>query len=350
MEMMELHNVTKRYGGRTALKNISLKVERGEILSIIGPNGSGKTTLLRTMAGIESPTSGAVFFEGEKIDAGTVVEVRRKGTMVFQKTVLFNTTVYRNIVYGLKLRETPLKEIEERVKEALNVVRLQGYDGRMAKSLSGGEQQRVALARALALDTEVLFLDEPTANLDPTSVSIVEEAISWINRERKTTIVIATHNMFQAENLGERTALLIEGEIQQIGRSNDIFGLPTIANFTRIENVFSGMVTILKEGTSIVNLENGITVETTVRREGRVTLAIRPEDIILSKERIVSSARNVFKGKITEITDLGSLVKLRIDVGREFVVQITKRSFTEMLLSLGAQTYIAFKASSVYIV
>jgi tungstate transport system ATP-binding protein len=319
MEMMKLQNVTKRYGGRTALKNISLKVERGEILSIIGPNGSGKTTLLRTMAGIESPTSGAVFFEGEKIDAGTVVEVRRKGTMVFQKTVLFNTTVYRNIVYGLKLRETPSKEIEERVNEALNVVRLQGYEGRMAKSLSGGEQQRVALARALALDTEVLFLDEPTANLDPTSASIVEEAISWINRERKTTIVIATHNMFQAENLGKRTALLIEGEIQQIGRSKDIFGLPTISNFTRIENVFSGVVTILKEGTSIVNLENGITVETTVRREGRVTLSIRPEDIILSKERIVSSARNVFKGKITGITDLGSLIKLRIDVGREFV-------------------------------
>ncbi|UCH02668.1 MAG: ABC transporter ATP-binding protein [Candidatus Bathyarchaeota archaeon] len=350
MEMMELRNVTKKYGERTALKNISLRVAKGEILSIIGPNGSGKTTLLRTMAGIETQTSGILFFEGHKIDAGTVVKVRRKSTMVFQKTVLFNTTVYRNIAYGLKLRATPSQEIEERVKEALSIVRLQGYEGRMAKSLSGGEQQRVALARALALDTAILFLDEPTANLDPTSASIVEEAISWISRERKTTIVIATHNMFQAENLGERTALLIEGKIQQIGRTKEIFRSPTIANFTRNENVFSGVVTILKEGTSHVNLEKGLKIETTIQQEGRITLSIRPEDIILSKKRVVSSARNVFKGKIIGITDLGSLIKLRVDVGREFVVQITKRSFTEMRLSLGTQVFIAFKASSVYIV
>ncbi len=350
MEMIELQSITKNYDEIVALDNIDLHIVKGEVFSVIGSNGSGKTTLLRIMAGVENPTRGMMFFDGKKIDAEDLVEVRRKGTMVFQKTSLFNTTVYRNISYGLKLRKLSHRIIDERVEESLNIVRLEGYEGRWAKSLSGGEQQRVALARALALKTEVLFLDEPTANLDPKNVSIVEEAIMRINREGETTIVIATHNMFQAESLSERTAVLIGGKIQQIGRSKDIFKLSSIADFTRIENIFTGISTIPKEGTSIVKLENGMSIATTIRQEGNVTLFIRPEDIILSKEKIVSSARNVFKGQIVGITDLGHLVKLRVDTGREFIVQITKRSFDEMNLNIGLKIYLTFKAGSVHVV
>jgi len=156
--------------------------------------------------------------------------------------------------------------------------------------------------------------------------------------------------MFQAESLSERTVVLIGGKIQQIGRSKDIFKLSSIADFTRIENIFTGISTILKEGTSIVKLENGMSIATTIRQEGNVTLFIRPEDIILSKEKIVSSARNVFKGQIVGITDLGHLVKLRVDTGREFIVQITKQSFDEMNLNIGLNIYLIFKAGSVHVV
>lgn len=348
--MIELQSITKNYEKIVALDNIDLHVMKGEIFSVIGTNGSGKTTLLRIMAGVETPTRGTMFFDGKKIDTEDLVEVRRKGTLIFQKASMFNTTVYRNIAYGLKLRKLSQKIIDRRIEESLNIVKLEGYDGRLAKSLSGGEQQRVALARALALNTEVLLLDEPTANLDPKNVSIVEEAIMRINRERETTIVIATHNMFQAESLGERTVVLVGGKIGQIGRSKDIFKLSSIADFTRIENIFTGISTMLKEGTPIVKLENGMVIATTIKQEGKVTLFIRPEDIILSKEKIVSSARNVFKGQIVEITDLGHLVKLRVDTGQEFFVQITKRSFDEMNLNIGLNIYLTFKAGSVHVV
>lgn len=348
--MIELNNITKKYGEVPALNKITLKVLKGEFFSIIGPNGSGKTTLLKTMAGIENPTSGTMIFDGKKVDQGNLAEIRRRTTMVFQTTALFNTTVYRNIAYGLKLRGFSHKEIKERIKKTLNVVRLQNYEERLAKSLSGGEQQRVALARALALGTEVLLLDEPTANLDPKSVSIIEETISWIKQEQKTTIIMATHNMFQAESLSERTAFLIGGKIHLIGRSRELFRLPSLTDFARVENIFSGEAIILKEGTAIVKLENGVNIETAIGYEGRVTLFIRPEDIILSKERIMSSARNVFNGKITGITDLGTLVKIRVDVGLEFSVQITKRSFVEMQFNIGSYVFLTFKAGSVHVI
>ncbi len=248
------------------------------------------------------------------------------------------------------MRKLSRKTINQTVKESLNIVKLEGYGKRLANSLSGGEQQRVALARALALNTNVLFLDEPTANLDPKNVSIVEEAIMRINRERETTIVIATHNMAQAKSLSERTMVLIDGKIQQIGKSKDIFKLSSIADLTRIENIFTGISTILKEGTPSVKLDNGISIATTIRQKGHVTLYIRPEDIILSKDKIVSSARNVFKGQIVKITDLGHLVKLKIDTGQEFIVQITKRSFEEMNLNIGLNIYLTFKAGSVHVV
>jgi len=155
--MIELTDVVKQFDGIAALKNISLEVVKGEIFSVIGPNGSGKTTLLRIMAGIDTPTRGTVFFDGEEMNRKNLVKLRRRGTMVFQKTALFNTTVFGNIAYGLKLRQFPQQEIKKRVTDALDIVKLHDYEERLAKSLSGGEKQRVALARALALDTEILF-------------------------------------------------------------------------------------------------------------------------------------------------------------------------------------------------
>ncbi len=345
-------DVTKKFGDITALDDVDLKVEKGEIFTLLGPNGSGKTTTLRIMAGIDKPTSGEIFFDNVRIDDSNRSEVRKKCTMVFQKTTLFNTTVYKNIEYGLKLRSSPKKKIEERVKNVLKLVRLEGYEKRWAKSLSGGEQQRVSLARALALDTKVLLLDEPTANLDPKSVSIIEEIVSRVNREQKTTIVMATHNMFQAENLAQRTALILGGKIAQIGTTQEIFRAPSkdLASFARLENIFSGTSRVLKEGTSIIDLGDGIQIEAAVRQSGKVTLFVKPEDIILSKKPVTSSARNVFKSKVTGISDLGPIVRLRVDAGRQFVVQITKRSFTELGTNIGSEVFLIFKASSVKIV
>jgi len=350
--LVELKDVTKRYGDVTALNDVSLKVRRGEIFTVMGPNGSGKTTLLRIMASIDKPTSGEVYFDGVMVNDSNRSQVRTKSTMVFQKTALFNTTVYNNIAYGLKLRGYPRKEIEEKIEEVLKLVRLEGYEKRPAKKLSGGEQQRVSLARALVLDAELLLLDEPTANLDPRNVSIIEEAISHANREFNTTVVMATHNMFQAENITKRAALLLGGSITEIGTAHEIFRAPSkhLASFARLENVFSGTSMVLEEGTSLIDIGSGVQIEAALRKRGKVTVFVRPEDIILSRKPINSSARNVFKGRIVGISDLGPVVRLRVDAGKKFVVQITKRSLVEMQLNVDSEVFLTFKASSVHLV
>jgi len=350
--LIELEDVTKNYGDLTALDHVSLKVRQGEIFTIAGPNGSGKTTLLRIMAFIDTPTSGEAHFNGVKVNDENRSQIRTKCTMVFQKTALFNTTVYKNIAYGLKLRGFSKKEIDERVKDVLGLVKLDGYEKRLAKKLSGGEQQRVSLARALVLDTELLLLDEPTANLDPKTVSIIEETVSRVNRERKNTVVMATHNLFQAETITKRAALLLGGKIVEIGTSQEIFRTPSkhLASFARLENVFSGTSRILEEGTSLIDVDDGVEIEAALRKSGKVSVFVRPEDIILSRKPISSSARNVFKGRIVEISDLESVVRLRVDAGKQFVVQITKRSFNEMQLNVRSEVFLTFKASSVHVI
>ena len=346
--MAELDNVTKMYRNIIALNGVSLKIPQGAVFTLMGPNGSGKTTLLKILACVEKPTKGKVYFDGKLVEEKSMPEFRLKSTMVFQKTVLFNATAYENIAYGLKLRDLSKKEINERVRNVLKLVKLEGYEKRPAKKLSGGEQQRVSLARALALRTELLLLDEPMANLDQRNASIIEAVISQIRQETNTTIILATHDMFQVEKLSEKVALINNGKLVHVGKTREILEHSRkLADFARIENIFSGVSRITKDGTSRIDVGNNIQVEASIRRSGKISVFVRPEDIILSKIRFASSARNVFEGRIVEILDLGPTVRLRIDAGKQFVVQITKHSFIEMQLNLSSKVFVTFKASSV---
>lgn len=350
--LAELKNLTKHFGSRIVLDNITLQIEEGEILCLLGPNGSGKTTLLKILAFLEKPDSGEVRFQGETVTEKNAESMRLQSAMVFQKTLLFTTSVYNNIAYGLKTRKLPQSTIKEEVKKALRFVKLEGFEKRSAKKLSGGEQQRVALARSLVLKTKLLLLDEPTANLDPKNAQIIEEVIATINRELKTTIVMATHNMFQAKTLPHRIALINDGKITENGVPAEIFGKlsKNLASFAAVENTFTGTAKATAVGTTMVNIGSDVQIEVAVQRQGVTSISINPQDIILSKSNVASSARNVFKGRIIEISDLGTLVKLKVDVGKPFIVQITKRSFNEMALNLNAEVFIIFKASSVQII
>jgi len=348
----ELRNITKNFDGIRALDDVNLKIQEGEILALLGPNGSGKTTLLKILAFIEKPSKGEVYFAGRKATDKNLLQMRMESTMVFQKTMLFNTTVYNNVAYGLKMRKAPKNKVDEEVSKALGLVKLDGFENRHTKKLSGGEQQRVALARALALNTKLLLLDEPTANLDPKTVSIIEEVMATANRKLKTTVVMATHNMFQAKNLPHRIALVKDGKISEVGTSTEIFRnlSKTLASFAALENTFNGTAKATENGITSVDIGNDVLIETTAQQSGTVSVFVSPEDIILSKKRFDSSARNIFKGKIVEILDLGSLVRLKVDVGKPFTVQITKRSFNQMELNLETEVFLTFKASSVQII
>ncbi|HIE19054.1 TPA: ABC transporter ATP-binding protein [Candidatus Bathyarchaeota archaeon] len=352
MHLIRLHEIVKRYDGILALDHVNLNVNRGDILAVLGPNGAGKTTLLKIMAGIEKPTDGEIYYKGRRMNDYYSVFIRQRCTMVFQKTTVFNTNVYKNVAYGLKIRGLPKDKIDAKVHEALKLVKLEGYEKRLAKRLSGGEQQRISLARALVLEPEILLLDEPTANLDPKTTSIIEEVIRHINKESETTIVIATHNIFQVGNIARNIALMLNGKIGEIGTVEEIFYRPSarLASFARLENVFFGTAKTSSDGTSVIDVGDGVHIEAAFSKEGRVAVFIRPEDIIVSMNPLKSSARNVFKGKVMEVLDLGSVVKMKIDVGKVFTVQITKRSFKEMDLNIGSSVFIAYKASSVSLV
>ena len=339
MEIYRLEAVGRRYGANQALNNISLNIEDDSILGIIGQSGAGKTTLLKVLAGLEAPSSGKLQYKGEYVDARGASALRRESTMIFQAALFLRGDVASNVAYGLRLRGIPEAEIKSGMEEALERVRLPGFKHRDAQKLSGGEQQRVALARALVLDPKVLLLDEPTSNLDPANASIISDIIT--EEAGKRLIVVATHDYGQVKRLANRVIQLEGGKLIGEGETGELFADPRFA-----ENVFSGVSTMV-QGVAQVDVGGGVVIHAALNKSGRVVVQISPEDIILSKQFIETSARNEYRGRIVAIEELGSIIRLRIDAGRAFTVQITRRSLVEMGLNVGSEVYMSFKASSV---
>ncbi len=203
-----------------------LTIARGEVLALVGPSGAGKSTLLRLLNFLEPPTNGRIQFQSETFGAGDPmpIHLRRRVTTVFQRPFLLNRSVIANVQYGLRLRGQ--RNGTETVDEALTQVGLRDMARQPARTLSGGEAQRVALARALVLDPEVLLLDEPTANLDPYNVALIEEIVTNLNQEKGMTLVLVTHNVFQARRLAGRVALLLDGRIVEINDADNFFNNP----------------------------------------------------------------------------------------------------------------------------
>lgn len=223
----QLDGVAKVYGQREVLHINELEIRRGEIFGVVGPSGAGKSTLLRLLDFLELPTQGRIRFGDYAVNgAGPApLSVRRQVTTVFQRPVLLSTSVYHNVTYGLNIRGE--RDIDRRVRATLTRVGLIDFVQEPARNLSGGEAQRVALARAMVIEPRVLLLDEPTANLDPYNVSLIEEIIATLNREQGTTIVLVTHNVFQAKRLAHRVALLLEGKIIEVAATRRFFSSPS---------------------------------------------------------------------------------------------------------------------------
>lgn len=352
--MIEVKRLFKRHGEKETLNDVNLTIEKGEIFTIIGPTGSGKTTLLRLIDLLDIPTSGKIFFNGVDANASSKRrrEIRRKMSMLFQKPALFKTSVYDNVTYGLKFRGIERRSSDEKVKHALDTVGLLDYAQRIAPTLSGGEAQRVALARAIVTEPEVLLLDEPTANLDPIAMEKIEELIAHINREYKTTIIMATHDRLQGQRLADRIAVMMSGAIVQVGKPHEIFYSPKngeIARFVGVENIIPGVVKSNEEGLAVVSIFGSNIMGTSALKAGEdVLVCIRPEDIMISREIVKSSVRNFLKVKISKIIPLGPLV--RVKTGNSLVALITRQATEELRLKEGDAMYINFKATSVHLV
>ncbi|MGB2982763.1 MAG: ATP-binding cassette domain-containing protein [Candidatus Bipolaricaulia bacterium] len=245
LPLYSLRGVVKSYSGHEIVHVDRLDIDRHEVFTVLGPSGAGKSTLLRMLALLETPNDGALVMVDS---AGEILEVnhrdphhswRRKVVMVFQHPILVDRTVYSNVAYGLRLRGE--KVARDRVRELLGELQLLDLEHARAHTLSAGEVERVAMARALLVEPEVLLLDEPTANLDPYNVGLVEDAVRAIREQRRATVVLVTHNVFQARRIASRVALMLQGRITEVSTGEVFFDHPKderTAAFLRGELVY----------------------------------------------------------------------------------------------------------------
>jgi tungstate transport system ATP-binding protein len=356
MALIQTDNIGQKYGGQSVLEDVSLSIETGEAFALIGPTGAGKTTLLRLLDLLEMPAAGSIRFDGVDVTANKSLrlEARRRMAFVLQKPVVFNMSVYDNVASGLKWRKQKGPDLRQRVNQALELVGMADYAKRNARNLSGGETQRVAIARALAIVPEVLFLDEPTANLDPVSTNKIEEVLAHIIAEGKTTVVMATHNMSQGQRLAERIGVMMNGKLLQIGSPGDIFSTPEdkeVAEFVGVDNILSGV--IVNRDDELVTVDvNGAHIQAISDYPigAEVHVLIRPEDVTLTLHKDASSARNNFAGKIAKTLPIGALVRVEVACGFSLFAVVTKRSAEDLELTVGKKIHAAFKATAVHII
>lgn len=228
--LFQVKNLTKEYGSKRILDIGYLEIQERKTTALIGPSGAGKSTLLLILNGLETATTGTIRYDGKECwKSKPDIGLRREMAIVFQKPVVFNNSVFDNISYSLKLRGQSKQTVLKQVEEMLELVGLQEQRKQRAATLSGGEAQRLALARAMIYKPRVLFLDEPTANLDPSNVVMIEKLLSYFKTEYHTTVVIVTHNMHQARRLADDAVFMLDGRIIERGETRQLFENPAEA-------------------------------------------------------------------------------------------------------------------------
>jgi len=320
---VELRNVVKRFASVTAVNGVSLKIKEGEIFSLLGPSGCGKTTLLRLVAGLESLDEGEILIEGRVVN--NIPPYKRDCSMVFQRLALFpHMTVAENIAFGLERRKIPKREIRQRVKEMLDLMKLSWMENRRPNQLSGGQQQRVALARSLVLKPKVLLLDEPLASLDRKLRKEMQVELRRIQREVGTTFLYVTHDQKVALSISDRIGVMQYGKVLQIGSPNEIYTHPRtefVADFMGASNIFSGKVINREKKKVKLQTEDGLVIaapepEDMKSGEKITGISVHPEVIRVSPKGALLKEENKFDGKIREIVYQGDFSEVAISLNQ----------------------------------
>jgi iron(III) transport system ATP-binding protein len=320
MISIRVQRLTKRFGTATALRQLDLAIEPGELFFLLGPSGCGKTTLLRSLAGFYIPEEGRILF-GEE-DVTRLAPHKRNTGMMFQSYALWpHMTVAENVAFGLEERRVPKEEIRRRVQEALESVRMAQYAARSPNQLSGGQQQRVALARALVIRPRCLLLDEPLSNLDAKLRLEMRAEIRRVCKEFKLTTVYVTHDQKEALSVSDRMAILDRGQILQVGTPREVYRRPTsrlVADFIGETDFIPGTLAAREAGRVVVDTEvgrfEGVLGDASARPAtgSAVSLSVRPECWRLSREL---PARNFVRGRIGAAIYLGELAQYELVAG-----------------------------------
>lgn len=339
---VSLRNVVKRYGTVEAVNGISLEVRQGEFLAIIGPSGCGKTSTLRMIAGLESPTEGDIYIDGQRVN--DLKPWKRDTPLVWQNFALFpHMSVAKNVEYGLRMRGEPKATRKERVANVLGTVGLAALANRSVTQLSGGQKQRVGLARALVLNPKVLLLDEPMGALDAKIARSMQGELRRLQRELQITFVYVTHNQSEALAMADRIAVMDAGLIQQVGSPLDVYRMPRnrfVADFVGTNNIFRGHIQGIDGDRLLVTTPQGtFRVPAAGRDAAKTGQAV---EFVVSADRIMTqlegeAGENAVEGKITAIEVIGSVVSLFLELpdGYELRLQRSERGAQGVALSIG---------------
>jgi molybdopterin-binding protein len=331
--MIRLENVNKKLGN-FHLRDINLTIGNGEYFVLLGPSGSGKTKTIEIIAGLIKPDSGTVSgVKGESIG------------LIYQDYMLFpHMTVFENIAYGLKFRHLDKASIREKVSAVSEEFCISHLTGKKIDMLSGGEKQRVAIARATVISPGIYIFDEPTSALDRNLKEKTRSLFRELHAETGKKFIHVTHDFEEAIALADRMGIIFDGRIVQTGTPDAVFGSPVtreVADFLGYKNVIKG---------SVVNeifRSKGVEVAVNGPDSDTAYIAVRSDEIILSRERISSSARNSLRGVVKDIIGKSSLVEIILDIGFDLSVDITRKSFKDLKITKGETAWATFKVSSI---
>ena len=338
--LVEFADVQKTYDGtELVIKNLNLKIHKGEFLTLLGPSGSGKTTCLMMLAGFETPTHGVVML-GD-IELNNVPPHKRGIGMVFQNYALFpHMSVYENLAFPLEVRKLNKVDVKARVEKVLEMVELGQFGARRPAQLSGGQQQRVALARALVFEPDLVLMDEPLGALDKNLREQMQYEIKHIHENLGMTVVYVTHDQTEALTMSDRIAVFNEGVIQQLAPPNELYEKPEnafVADFIGENNRLAGTIKETNGSECIVLVEEEIITATNVHEQpegSSVILSLRPERVVLNPE--VGALKNIFEAEVLELIYLGDHIRCRMSIctNDDFVVKIPN-DYTNISLNRG---------------
>jgi putative spermidine/putrescine transport system ATP-binding protein len=350
---LSIRGIRKVYGVVTAVENVTMDIAEGEFMTFLGPSGSGKSTTLYILAGFQDPSQGDILLKGHSI-LSTPSHKRNIG-MVFQRYTLFpHLSVGENVAFPLRIRRRPQAEVAERVKAALKLVRLEGFEDRMPANMSGGQQQRVALARALVYNPPVLLMDEPLSALDKKLREEIQFEIRRIHQETGVTILYVTHDQEEALRLSDRIAVFSQGEIDQIGTGQQLYADPAtrfVASFIGDSNFIEADVLASNAGKAQLALPGGAIVNGVPLHHGgteskKASLMLRPERLSLARVPVDAG----LPVTVTDITFLGNHIEVhtRTNGGDSLSVRLPFGHEAIANLSRGDQAWLGFDTGSAH--
>jgi tungstate transport system ATP-binding protein len=333
--VFEVKNLTKVYGDRKVLDIPELQIEKGKVYGLLGPNGSGKTTLLEILSFLMQPTTGEITYNRMKVDfSRTYLQgLRREVAMVEQQPILFTTTVYKNVEFGLRIRKVAKERRRETVLEVLELVGMRDFAQASAHKLSGGETQRVAIARALACSPKVILFDEPTSNVDVENQIIIERVLRDINSQKAISVIFATHNRMQAAKLSDHIVFLFKGK-------------PASSVY---ENIFSGSIRKDSRGDTYCLVHDEVMLPVQTDKAGQVTISIDPRMAKVLPAQDSLPDENGFVGRVVQLTDEGGDVRALIDIGIPISVLLERNIYRKAPVLTGDRVFVICPPQSIEI-